>query len=47
VTTLFVDLAALALIGVIVWYFFLSRRRDEAVAEPSGERQERQGRLHP
>jgi YHS domain-containing protein len=40
VTTVFVDLAALAVIGVIVWYFFLSRRRDEAAAEPSGERQE-------
>jgi YHS domain-containing protein len=33
---LLVDLTGLAAIGAIVWYFFLSRRADEAVAEEAG-----------
>jgi Cu+-exporting ATPase len=39
-TTLLVDLAVLATIGAIVWYFFLSRQPDEAVAQMRGEHQE-------
>jgi YHS domain-containing protein len=35
-----VDLAVLTLIVVIIWYFFLSRRRDEAQATAGPERQE-------
>lgn len=35
-----VNVGVLALIGGIVWYFFLSRRRDEAVAAAGPERQE-------
>lgn len=37
---LLVDLAGLAAIGAIVWYFFLSRRPDEAAAAEAGGVQE-------
>lgn len=37
---LVVDLAGLMLIGAILWYFFLSRRPDEAAAQEAGGIQE-------
>jgi P-type Cu+ transporter len=40
VDILLVDLAGLATIGAIVWYYFLSRRADEAVAAEAGGVQE-------
>jgi plastocyanin domain-containing protein len=40
VRTLLVNAAAVALIGAIVWYFFLSRRSDTAATTVSVDRQE-------